>query len=289
MPVRVARRRQVEGVGHVADRFHAQEIGAGRGVHHQMRKGRIGPQGQLAPVVPMQRGAPFPLRQIGIAALGRLAQLTHMRDLAARGQAALIGRPQPARMQRHAPRREVRMDAEAEGHGRIAAIAHDQCQAQAAGIQPIALHAFERPGPTHRPGRRVQHQVDRVGLQRPHLPRQVQAAAVDGLGPPRQRAQPMARAVEGEDAVADAVGIRRQRIRAGARPFGRRPVRLGQRHDPVQPVRGQAGQASARCGREFGRVAGAGDAHALAGIQFVSSLGKSGMKGSGGGSVPPRQ
>lgn len=86
-----------------------------------------------------------------------------------------------------------------------------------------------------------------------HLPGLIQAGAVNRLRPSGQRCQHVARAFEREHAIAHPVRVRRQRIRAGARPLRGRPIRLGQRHDPVVRLGRQARQASAPPGANSAR------------------------------------
>ncbi|KAG1168233.1 hypothetical protein G6F35_017500 [Rhizopus arrhizus] len=80
-----------------------------------------------------------------------------MLDPAARRYAVLIGRPHSPCIQGDPLGGEVRMDAQSERHGRIALVGDAQGQAQPARVQPVALHAFERPGPSQHAGRLAQH------------------------------------------------------------------------------------------------------------------------------------
>ncbi|KAG1317928.1 hypothetical protein G6F63_015449 [Rhizopus arrhizus] len=72
------------------------------------------------------------------------------------------------------------------------------------------------------------------------------------VGAACHRLQRMPRAIESEHAIADAVGIRRQRVGPRPRPFARRPLGRRQRHDPIQRTGRQAGLAPSATRREFG-------------------------------------
>ncbi|MCY1527204.1 hypothetical protein D9M68_622630 [compost metagenome] len=190
-----------------------------------------------------------------------------MPGLAACRHALRIRGPQAPRVQRDPLRREIRMQPQAEGHRRVAQVDDGQGHAQAARVEPVALHAFERPGPAQHAGRLLQHQIDAVFGVVAHPPGLIEARAMDRMRPAGQRRQHVPGAVESEYTVPDAVGIGRKRIGPRARPLRRRPFGGGQRHDPIVPARGKARQAAAAIRRELGLVRAAGDGDAHAGVQ----------------------